>query len=65
MQNCASTKMTTVVAHLQDDCPISIVNHHQGCQFGQKNAKPLKFGIFGERLDRKFWFGHFLEIWDI
>ena len=28
MQNCASTKMTTVVAHLQDDCPISIVNHH-------------------------------------
>ena len=37
----------------------------QGCQFGQKNAKPLKFGIFRERLDRKFWFGHFLEIWDI
>ena len=37
--------------------------HQQCCQFGQFCAKLINFGIFRRRLDRKFRFGQFLEIW--
>ena len=39
--------------------------HQQGYQFGQFCAKRIKFSIFRRRLDRKFWFGQFLEIWQL